>query len=60
MKLRNDKIVVFGGSSGIGKAVAKRFTDGDTQIQRRIVFPGFNHADGLAGDADLLGKLFLR
>lgn len=27
MKLRNDKILVFGGGSGIGKAIAKRFCD---------------------------------
>lgn len=32
MKLRNDKIVVFGGSSGIGKAVAKRFTDAGAKV----------------------------
>lgn len=25
MKLRNDKILIFGGSRGIGKAIAKRF-----------------------------------
>jgi NAD(P)-dependent dehydrogenase (short-subunit alcohol dehydrogenase family) len=27
MKLRNDKILVFGGGSGIGKAIAKRFCE---------------------------------
>ncbi len=27
MKLRNDKILIFGGSSGIGKAIAKRFCE---------------------------------
>lgn len=25
MRLRNEKIMVFGGGSGIGKAIAKRF-----------------------------------
>ena len=32
MKLRSDKIVVFGGSSGIGKAVAKRLVDGGARV----------------------------
>ena len=27
MKLRNDKILILGGGSGIGKAIAKRFCD---------------------------------
>ena len=27
MKLRNDKILIFGGGSGIGKAIAKRFCE---------------------------------
>jgi NAD(P)-dependent dehydrogenase (short-subunit alcohol dehydrogenase family) len=32
MKLRNDKIVVFGGGSGIGKAIAKRFSDAGATV----------------------------
>ena len=32
MKLRNDKILVFGGGSGIGKAIAKRFCDAGTKV----------------------------
>ena len=32
MKLRNDKILVFGGGSGIGKAIAKRFCDADAKV----------------------------
>lgn len=32
MKLRNDKIIVFGGCSGIGKAVAKRFCDAGAKV----------------------------
>ena len=32
MKLRNDKIVVFGGGSGIGKAVAKRLIDAGAKV----------------------------
>ena len=32
MKLRNDKILVFGGGSGIGKAVAKRLTDAGAKV----------------------------
>ena len=32
MKLRNDKIIVFGGNSGIGKAVAKRFCDAGAKV----------------------------
>ncbi|MDO5311741.1 MAG: SDR family oxidoreductase [Clostridia bacterium] len=32
MKLRNDKIIVFGGGSGIGKAVAKRFCDAGAKV----------------------------
>ena len=32
MKLRNDKILVFGGGSGIGKAVAKRFIDAGARV----------------------------
>ncbi len=32
MKLRNDKILVFGGGSGIGKAIAKRFCDAGAKV----------------------------
>lgn len=32
MQLRNDKILVFGGGSGIGKAVAKRFADAGATV----------------------------
>lgn len=32
MKLRNDKIIIFGGGSGIGKAVAKRFCDAGAKV----------------------------
>ena len=32
MKLRNDKILIFGGGSGIGKAVAKRFIDAGAKV----------------------------
>lgn len=32
MKLRNDKIIVFGGGSGIGLAVAKRFCDAGADV----------------------------
>ena len=32
MKLRNDKILVFGGGSGIGKAIAKRFYDAGAKV----------------------------
>lgn len=32
MKLRNDKIIVFGGGSGIGKAVAKRLIDAGAKV----------------------------
>lgn len=32
MKLRNDKILVFGGGSGIGKAVAKRLADAGAKV----------------------------
>ncbi len=32
MKLRNDKIIVFGGGSGIGKAIAKRFCDTGAKV----------------------------
>lgn len=32
MKLRNDKIMVFGGGSGIGKAIAKRFCDAGVKV----------------------------
>lgn len=32
MRLRNDKIVVFGGGSGIGKAIAKRFCDAGAKV----------------------------
>ena len=32
MKLRNDKIVIFGGSSGIGLAVAKRFCKAGAEV----------------------------
>ena len=32
MKLRNDKILIFGGGSGIGKAVAKRFCDAGAKV----------------------------
>ena len=32
MKLRNDKILVLGGGSGIGKAIAKRFCDAGAKV----------------------------
>lgn len=32
MKLRNDKILVFGGGSGIGQAIAKRFCDAGARV----------------------------
>lgn len=32
MQLRNDKIIVFGGGSGIGKAVAKRFCNAGAKV----------------------------
>ncbi|MBQ7821766.1 MAG: SDR family oxidoreductase [Clostridia bacterium] len=32
MKLRNDKILIFGGGSGIGKAIAKRFCDAGASV----------------------------
>ena len=32
MKLRNNKILVFGGGSGIGKAIAKRFCDAGAKV----------------------------
>ena len=38
MKLRNDKILVFGGGSGIGKAVAKRLTD----VGAKVLITGRN------------------
>lgn len=38
MKLRNDKIVVFGGGSGIGKAIAKRLTE----VGAKVLITGRN------------------
>ncbi len=32
MKLRNDKVLIFGGGSGIGKAIAKRFCDAGAKV----------------------------
>ena len=32
MKLRNNTIIVFGGGSGIGKAIAKRFCDAGASV----------------------------
>lgn len=32
MKLRNDKILIFGGGSGMGKAIAKRFCDAGAKV----------------------------
>lgn len=32
MKLRNDKVLIFGGGSGIGKAIAKRFCDAGASV----------------------------
>ena len=32
MKLRNDKILIFGGGSGIGKAIAKRFCELEANV----------------------------
>ena len=32
MKLRNDKILIFGGGSGIGKAIAKRFCNAGAKV----------------------------
>ena len=32
MKLRNDKILILGGGSGIGKAIAKRFCDAGAKV----------------------------
>lgn len=32
MKLRNDKILIFGGGSGIGKAIAKRFCEAGAKV----------------------------
>ena len=32
MRLRNDKILIFGGGSGIGKAIAKRFCDAGAKV----------------------------
>jgi len=32
MKLRNNRIIVFGGGSGIGKAIAKRFCDAGASV----------------------------
>ena len=32
MKLRNDKIHIFGGGSGIGKAIAKRFCEAGAKV----------------------------
>ncbi len=32
MKLRNDKIIVFGGGGGIGSAIAKRFCDAGAKV----------------------------
>lgn len=32
MKLRNDKVIIFGGGSGIGKAIAKRFCDAGATV----------------------------
>jgi NAD(P)-dependent dehydrogenase (short-subunit alcohol dehydrogenase family) len=32
MELRNDKIIVFGGGSGIGKAIAKRFCKAGAKV----------------------------
>lgn len=32
MKLRNDKILIFGGGSGIGKAIAKRFCNAGVKV----------------------------
>ena len=36
MKLRNDKILVFGGGSGIGKAIAKRLCDAGASVVSMI------------------------
>ena len=47
MKLRNDKILVFGGGSGIGKAIAKRFCDAGA----KIVIAG-RHEDKLKSAAE--------
>ena len=40
MKLRNDKILIFGGGSGIGKAIAKRFCDVGAKKFRRKTMKG--------------------
>ena len=32
MQLRNNKILILGGSSGIGKAIAKRFCDAGATV----------------------------
>ncbi len=32
MKLRNNNVLIFGGSTGIGKAIAKRLIDGGAKV----------------------------
>ena len=38
----------------------KGFADGDAEIQRRVILPCFDHADGLTGHAYCLRQFFLR
>lgn len=51
MKLRNDKIIIFGGGSGIGKAIGKRFCD----VGAKVLITGRN-AEKLQNAAEEINR----